>query len=421
MSTPAQHRNGEGIAPEDPGQAIRRLAAASSGSEDLLTLYIPPDRTVAEVREYLEREYERRHPGTGTGRGPAGAPSISRALALLRTGGQIPENGLAIFCGPGGTGPAECGQIVPPSRIRDFLLRISTRFDVEPLARMRKEDDTWGLILLDLEQAYWAILRGGEPGEIGRISANVPAKHHKGGQSAARFQRLRAIAAHGFYTRVGEHAGAGLLAGTGGGRLLAGVLIGGRRASALELAEGPFLPAAIRQKILGTVEVEAISAEGLRALAKRAGEMIRERKAGEVLRELEAFFGERARDPGLAVYGEEVVRELLGSGAVKTLLLSSSLRKSGAEITCHICGHASERTIRLGEGETVPAILAHTCRACDAPLIEDAAVDLIGDLGALALRSGAGTMVVPADSEEGQRFFRETGGVGAILRFRPEE
>ena len=104
--------------------------------------------------------------------------------------------------------------------------------------------------------------------------------------------------------------------------------------------------------------------------------IIRDPQSGEEHLLLDTFFRELAKASGLAASGEAAVRAHLAGGRVRTLLLSSSLRYPRAAITCQVCGHTDERTIRLGPGETVADILTHTCRVCEAPLIEDPGVDL---------------------------------------------
>ena len=195
------------MAPDELEHTIRTLAATSSDTEDLLTLYIPPDRTVAEVRGYLEKEQAGDRRKGKADRGNTGVPAIARAIILLKAFEQIPENGLAVFCGHGESGPAP-GSRSSPRSIDGLPPPHQHRFDVEPLARMRTGRDLYGLILIDLNRASWGLLRGDQVETSCGSRRMSRLSHHKGGQSAARFQRLRTIAAHEFYQRVGEHAGA---------------------------------------------------------------------------------------------------------------------------------------------------------------------------------------------------------------------
>jgi peptide chain release factor subunit 1 len=67
---------------------------------------------------------------------------------------------------------------------------------------------------------------------------------------------------------------------------------------------------------------------------------------------------------------------------------------------------------------TVQDILAHTCRICAAPIIEDTEGDIIEELTHLADKSGAKTRIISENFEEGKQFLTESGGVAAILRYR---
>jgi len=133
---------------------------------------------------------------------------------------------------------------------------------------------------------------------------------------------------------------------------------------------------------------------------------------------LTRFRLELAKPDGLAAFGEESVRKNLAAVAVGTLLLSEGLRKSQRRITCQKCGHAEERTIPLEPGMTVQDILTHTCRICAAPIIGDDVVDIIEELTHLADKSGAKTRIIPENPDKELEFPAESGGIGAILRYR---
>jgi peptide chain release factor subunit 1 len=157
---------------------------------------------------------------------------------------------------------------------------------------------------------------------------------------------------------------------------------------------------------------------GLSELAGTAKDAIEREDIASEKEFLERFREELTKGNGLAASGEESIRENLATGSVGTLLLSAGLRKSRRWITCQECGHADERKIRLEPGVTVQDVLAHTCRICAAPIIEDKDWDVIEELTHLADRSGAKTRIISENSEEGKRFLTESGGIAAILRYR---
>jgi len=69
---------------------------------------------------------------------------------------------------------------------------------------MLEEKYVYGLLVLDRREAFWGFLRGNRIEPMGGANSTVPGKTRKGGQSAARFGRLREIAIAEFYTKIGE-------------------------------------------------------------------------------------------------------------------------------------------------------------------------------------------------------------------------
>jgi len=80
--------------------------------------------------------------------------------------------------------------------------------------------------------------------------------------------------------------------------------------------------------------------------------------------------------------------------------------------------HDDDRTKPLEPGLTVQDILTHTCRICAAPIIGDENVDIIEELKRLADKSGAKTRFISENIDGGLEFPAESGGIGAILRYR---
>jgi peptide chain release factor subunit 1 len=275
-----------------------------------------------------------------------------------------------------------------------------------------------GLLILDLTEAWWGILRGGKVKPIGNSTSNIPNRQRKGGQSAARFQRLRKIAVNEFYTRVGNNASEAFLKEHDFYHRFAGVLIGGQGQIKEDFFVGRFLHHEIQQRVIGLFDVDRTDEKGLALLAENVKDANMGMDIAQGKEILDRFRRELAKTDGLAASGEESVRKSLDAGAVGTLLLSAGLRKSRRRITCRECGHVDERTIPLESGMTVPDILVHTCRVCAAPIIEEGEVDTIEELTDLATRSGATTKILSENFEEGTQFLTENGGIGAILRYR---
>ena len=409
--------------PVEPGELKKILGELESAEStgDKISLYIPPGKEMADVLRFLDKEYEAAVLIPDRAKRESHKGSVADVISALRARKLIPKNGLAVFCNGHteghDTGHRSCIVIEPPVPVPAYLYRCSGIFEPGPLRAMLTEESLSGLIVIDRNVAWWGITDGNRVEPLGDLTSLVPAKQKKGGQSAPRFQRLREIAVHEFFTRVGEKATADFRASDGFVTRFHGVLIGGPGSAAAEFAAGSYLPHEIRTRITGMFDIEDVGINGLDALAVRAKEILRASGISDGTRAMEAFRAALALGNGLASYGETVVRKNLADGAVGTLILSSSLRRSGLHVTCGICGHSDERTFDLTPGESVDSILAHTCRTCPAPIIKDGRIDLIDELSGLADSSGAKTMIVPYETDAGKDLSLAFGGIAALLRY----
>lgn len=400
---------------------LHNLDREGGQGQDLITLFIPPGTPIPDVTGNLNDEYTR----SGTIRDARQRIQVQQALSSIisrmKNYGDLPENGLALFCraGPVGTGTDRlCTIIEPPDPLTLYLYRRSTMFELEPLQQMLEAKNVYGLLVLDLSGAWWGILRGDRIYSVGHITSSIPAKQRKGGQSSARFQRLREIAVNEFSTRVGNHASETFLKEKDFYQRFGGILIGGQSKTKEDFFAGHFLHPEIQQRVISLFDVSRTDEKGLAELVENAQDAISGKDITGEMDLLDRYRQERSKGDGLSASGEESIRKNLAAGAVGTLLLSAGLRKSRRRITCRECGHTDERTLSLEPGMDVKDILVHTCRVCAAPIIEDEAVDIIEELTHLAEHSGAKTKIIAENFKEGIRFLAESGGMAAILRYR---
>ena len=348
--------------------------------------------------------------------------AISSILSRLKYYKRPPAKGMAVFCGTvklyGDRTDLQCTIIEPPEPLNLYMYRCSSKFELEPLKQMLEEKYVYGLLVLDRREAYWGFLRGNRIEPIGGSTSTVPGKMRKGGQSAARFGRLREIAINEFYTKVGERSSAIFLAEKNFFERFKGLLIGGPSPTKEEFEAGNFLHHEVQKKIIGLFDVAYTNEDGLPELVDAAKDAL---SGMEVVKEkslMERFLKELVKDNGLAAYGEESIRKNLEVGAIDTLLLSSNLRKSRLRIKCQSCDYTEERTVSMPVGKTVRDIELGTCPKCTAPLVLDEEIDIIDELAKLADNSSAKVELISDDFEEGSILFSAFGGIAAILRYR---
>jgi peptide chain release factor subunit 1 len=403
-------------------KTLEKLQSQQGDGTELITLYIPPDKQIFDVTNQLKDEFGQcaniKSKQTRTNVQSA----ISSILSRLKYYKRPPAKGLAVFCGTvrlyGDRTDLQCTIIEPPEPLNLYMYRCSSNFELDPLKQMLEEKYVYGLLVLDRREAYWGFLRGNRIEPIGGATSTVPGKMRKGGQSAARFGRLREIAINEFYTKVGERSSAIFLAEKDFFERFKGVLIGGPSPTKEEFEAGSFLHHEIQKKIIGLFDVAYTNEDGLAELVDAAKDALKGMGVVKEKEFMQRFLKELVKDAGLAAYGEESIRKNLDIGAVDTLLLSANLRKSRLRVKCQSCDYTHERTINVEPGKTVRDIDLGSCPKCTAPIILEEETDIIDELAKLADASSAKVEIISDDFEEGSILFTAFGGIAAILRYR---
>ncbi|MEI7433156.1 MAG: peptide chain release factor aRF-1 [Methanomicrobiales archaeon] len=403
-------------------KTLEKLESKQGSGTELITIYIPPDKQIYDVTNQLKDEFGQcaniKSKQTKTNVQSA----ISSILSRLKYYKRPPANGLAVLCGTillgGDRTDLECTIIEPPEPLHLYMYRCSSQFELEPLRQMLEEKSVYGLLVLDRREAYWGFLRGNHIEPIGGVTSTVPGKQRKGGQSAARFGRLREIAIHEFYTKIGERSSAIFLAEKDFFERFKGVLIGGPSPTKEEFEAGNFLHHEIQKRIIGIFDVAYTNESGLDELVDAAEDALKGMTVVKEKAVMQRFLKELVKDNGVASYGEDNIRKNLELGAVEILLLSASLRKSRLTIRCPSCGHTKSSTVVLQAGKTVKDLEFGNCPNCTAPMVLDEEVDIIDELTHIADQSSAKVEIISDDFEEGSILFTAFGGIAAILRYR---
>lgn len=393
-------------------RALEQIEAAKGRGTELVSVYVPPGKQISDVTNYLRNEYSQSSniKSASTRKHVQGA--IESILSRLHTFRQPPPNGLVVFTGHQEVG-ADQTQMVsflvePPEPVPSFLYRCDSSFYTEPLHDMLVEHDLYGLVVIDRAEATIGLLQGKRIETVKNLQSLVPSKHRMGGQSARRFERLIEIAAHEFFTKVGNLVTEAFLNLSD----LKGILIGGPGYTKDQFLKEGYLHHELQKKVLDTFDTGYTDEYGLRELVEKARDTLSHL---DLMREkglVQGLFAEiRKADGGLAAYGEDRVRHALALGAVATLLVSEGLRKVRARVAC---GNGDyEADVTLEDGGAPGA-----CPTDGSPLTVAETRDLIEDLTALADSTGAKVELISRDSEEGQLLLKAFGGLAGILRFQ---
>ncbi|MEM3671141.1 MAG: peptide chain release factor aRF-1, partial [Thermoprotei archaeon] len=253
---------------------LRRLVSELSHKEgrgtELISLYVPPKRAISDVARDLREEASTASNIKSKTTRKNVIDAIESILQRLKLFKEPPPNGLVIFCGAiphGGPGSErlEIHVLEPPKPISIYLYRCDSRFVLDPIKDLIAETDVFGIIVMDRSEATFAILRGRTVEILNSITSGIPGKHHAGGQSARRFQRIIEQVAHEFYVRIGEYATKYFL-----NKGLKGIIIGGPGPNKNEFVEGGFMHYELQKQVLGLVDIGYTGPEGVRELINRA-------------------------------------------------------------------------------------------------------------------------------------------------------
>ncbi|MEM4729842.1 MAG: peptide chain release factor aRF-1 [Thermoplasmata archaeon] len=396
-------------------RTLEELESIKGRATELVSLYVPPTRQIADVSNYLRSEYAE----SSNIKSQSTRKNVMAAIASLINRIKLyrvpPPNGVVLFVGtqalPGDKEKQVAYVIEPPEPITTFLYRCDSQFYLEPLKEMLAEKEVWGLVVLDRKECTIGRLNGRRIETIENFQSLVPSKHGRGGQSARRFERLIEIAAHEFFVKVGEKVNEAFRSDP----RIQGILIGGPGPTKEYFAEQDYLHHEVKKKVIGLFDVGYTDESGLRELVEKASDALKDVALMKEKRLVESFMREVARpEGGLSMYGEREVREALKLGAVDTLLISDGLRKYSFRVSCPApgCGYTDELT----KSEKEPGELF--CSKCGAKLVVSEPIDMVAELYKMAEQMGTKVALISADSAEGKTLLTAFGGVAAILRYR---
>ncbi|RLE49750.1 MAG: peptide chain release factor 1 [Candidatus Methanomethylicota archaeon] len=394
---------------------IEELEKKEGRGTELISLYIPPSRQIADVMSSLREEYGTAANIKSKSTRKNVQDAIESIMQRLKLFKKPPENGLVIFCGAipqGGPGTEKIETYVlePPEPINLYLYRCDSKFYLEPLKELLAEKEFYGLIVMDRSEATFAILKGRRVEIVETITSGVPGKHDAGGQSARRFERIIEQMAHEFYKRVGEHANEIFLQVSG----LKGIIIGGPGPTKNEFAEGDYLHYTLKQKVLGVVDLGYTGEPGVYELIEKAKNILKDVQYVHEKKLVQLFLYYLAKKPELVTYGEKEVLEKLRQGQVKLVLVSRDVDIKSVKLRCSQCGDIKEVLVR---GTLDLSKLEGKCEKCAGTYHVEEVKGFVDVLADQAEQGGARIEVISSDTEEGESLKRSFGGIAAILRY----
>lgn len=425
---------------------VKQLRRIRGQGTELISVYIPSGYAIAEtmgkLREEANQSSNIKSKATRTHVGAA----IDKILSYLKLFRETPPNGLAIFCGNISDVPGkdviELFSIEPPLPLKVSVYRCDSDFMLEPIEEMIEAKDMYCLVVMDGRDATVATLKGPQIKIVRRLHSMAHAKIKTGGQSAARFSRLREEGIEDFHKRIGDAVNEVFKQSD---FKIKGLVIGGPGPAKEGFAKSGTMNYQI--KTLGIFNTGYTDEYGLHELVESAREVLAEQEASRERVVIERFMQEISKG-GLAVYGFRDTLEAAISKKADKLIINKDLdlieeiRKNGSsnkmvmlvwkkvlkqEHAIYAEDLSPEIALPVGLKEAVEEINKEDGEkdtyALYKKVVELASVmmerrDAIEELIKKAEESGVTVEFVSGESSFGKQFLMGFSGVAALLRYK---
>jgi len=304
---------------------VSRLSKVKARTTELVSLYVPDGFNINDVKNQLSDELSLSSNIKSKQTRKAVLSAIEKIINELKRYQKTPKNGLIIFCGDIEQNPGKqdteifvLDNLPLPVSLR--LYRTEQTFVLEPLRQMVNPKNVYGLISIDKNDAAIAVLHGSSTKILSKLSSCIPGKFRAGGQSAARFSRVRDNLTKAWYEEVSLKTNAVL----GPVEDLKGIIVGGPSQTKESFLREEKLSPELKKKVIAVIDTGYAGADGIKELLNKSQEVI----AGEdVIIEkklITEFFRRLAKDEKVT-YGLEKIINAVKLGAVEKILITDNL------------------------------------------------------------------------------------------------
>ncbi len=396
---------------------LKRLGMFKGKGTELISLYLPPDSDRSSVMGQLTEERSQ----SSNIKDPSTRKNVQGALKkidnfLKRIDFKLPSRGLVVFAGniseTEGKTDLRLFTIKPVKLLKTKRYWCDSEFHLDPLQEMMQPSEVFAILTIDKNESTIALLSGKKYEIIGHFTSGVAGKTRAGGQSAQRFERLRAEATHAFYKRISEKMNQIFVEYDD---KLTGIIVGGPGITKNYFLNEEMLDHRLQKKVIGTIDTSYTDESGVRETVQKSDSLLKDTEIMKEKKVIETFMGEVVKHNSLATYGQKEVEEAIELGKVEKLLLSEDIEWVVYKFICNNCNTEEEIVVKepdLFEENSLK------CKKCDSSvelLEEDDYIDWIIEK---ANNTGAKTKIISTETPEGEQFFKGFGGIGAMLRYR---
>lgn len=352
---------------------VNLLKSIRGRHTELVTVLVPAETNIYPVIRQLEAERSTAENIKSKQTRTAVIDSIEMIIRELKNHKQTPKNGFALFAGniseKEGVQDIKIWAIEPPKPLKVRIYRCDQVFVVDALQEMLDVDEVYGLLVMDRKEATIGLLEGKQIKVIRHLTSNVPGKYKTGGQSAARFERIRDGMAKDFFRRITENMKEIFFDMP----KLKGILIGGPMPTKEDFMKEGELVKKLKDLVITLKDIGYTDEHGLEILVEESKEDIAQQEMVKEKAILTKFFDMVGKNKEKIVYGYDKTKIALERSAVELLLISKAIDK-----------------------------------------------EKMTELEKMAEASGCEMVIISVDNQDGEQFNNLTKGVGAFLRYQYE-
>lgn len=305
---------------------VKELKTFKAPHTEFVSVYVPAGYELSKITQHLAEEQ-----GTAANIKSASTrknvqAALEKMIQHLRLYPKTPLNGIAVFSGniaaAEGRQDVRAWSIEPPVALNIRIYRCDKNFVTDILEEMLAEHNVYGFVVLDRRDAILALLKGKTIIPLKKTHSEVPGKFRAGGQSAARFARIREGAYKDHFKKIADYMKEQFLPL---GNNLKGIIIGGPGTTINDFLGHDYITGDLKKKILGTKDLSYTDDFGLQELLDKSDDLLAEEEVAQEKKAVQHFFTKMLENPKKVSYGERETLTALERNAVDILLISESL------------------------------------------------------------------------------------------------
>ena len=389
---------------------IKMLSEAKGNGTSMISLIIPPDKSLLVVNNMLTTEY-----GTATNiksrvNRLSVLSAISSAQQKLKQYKTLPPNGLALYCGEmmiENKDKKVSFAIEPFKPLSKFTYLCDSKFHTQALEDLLLSEEKYGFVVMDGHGTLYGLLQGSNQSILHKFTVSLPKKHRAGGQSALRFSRLRDEARHNYVRKVGELTTSFFI--TNDLPNVKGLILAGSADFKSELEKSAHFDPRLKEKVLQVIDISYGGQSGFNQAIQMSASLLANVKLIEEKKLLEKFFEEINLDTGKYCFGIEQTMNALEQGAIEKLIIWEDL-----ELKRYVFTLGDKEEIRyFRKNQKIDPVDKETNNIMNIKE-QDIWVDWIAEN---YIKYGTELELISDKSSAGTQFVNGFGGVGGILRW----